>query len=221
MRPWKKYGTASRPVRSPFVLVTTTSGCTTASVTSVARFRRSSIATGYPQPEWYDVVLLDLENLSLPGITVVGGYGHYDLGFAVPDLAYDGVRVTEEDYLRGSPSAGSPMRWRDFQLMPRGLHPHEVALEQVEGMKTRLSETGASRLIAVLHTPPFEELLGLPAVFPLITHGLRRPHRSTPSLRPISETVRWGLHCGNPGTRLLVWSVDTPIAGQGRLVWVE
>lgn len=117
-----------------------------------------------PPAKWYDVVLLDLENLSLPGITVVGGYGHYDLGFAVPDLAYDGVRVTEEDYLRGSPSAGSPMRWRDFQLMPRGLHPHEVALEQVEGMKTRLSETGASRLIAVLHTPPFEELLGLPAV---------------------------------------------------------
>jgi Icc-related predicted phosphoesterase len=112
----------------------------------------------------FDIVLLDVENLSLSGLTIVGAYGHYDLGFAVPDLAYDGVRVTEEDYLRGSPFTGSPMRWRDFQLMPSGLHPREVALEQVEGMKRRLSESGASRVIAVLHTPPFEELLGVPTV---------------------------------------------------------
>ena len=91
----------------------------------------------------FDIVLLDVENLSLSGFTIVGAYGHYDLGFAVPDLAYDGVRVTEEDYLRGSPFTGSPMRWRDFQLMPSGLHPREVALQQVEGMKRRLSESGA------------------------------------------------------------------------------
>jgi Icc-related predicted phosphoesterase len=117
----------------------------------------------------FDVVLLDVENLSLEGITIVGGYGHYDLGFAVPDLVYEGIRVTEEDYLRGSPFAGSPIRWRDFQLMPSGLHPRKVALEQVEGVKTRLSDSGTFRVIAVLHTPPFEALLGLPTQndFPL------------------------------------------------------
>jgi len=122
-----------------------------------------------PPAKSFDVVLLDMENLSLQGFTIVGAYGHYDLGFAVPDLAYDGVRVTEEDYLRGSPFTGSPMRWRDFQLMPSGLHPREVALEQVEGMKTRLSKCGASRVIAVLHTAPFEELLGVPAATDMLS----------------------------------------------------
>ena len=132
-----------------------------------------------PAAKSFDVVLLDLENLSLPGITIVGCYGHYDLGFAIPDLAYEGIRVTEEDYLRGSPSTGSPMRWRDFQLMPRGLHPRKVALEQVDRMKTRLSEPGASRVIAVLHTPPFEELLGLPPVgLPAVDHAQAASHPS-------------------------------------------
>jgi Icc-related predicted phosphoesterase len=122
-----------------------------------------------PPAKSFDVVLLDLENLSLQDFTIVGAYGHYDLGFAVPDLTYDGVRVTEEDYLRGSPFTGSPIRWRDFQLMPSGLHPREVALEQVEGMKTRLAESGTSRVIAVLHTPPFEELLGVPPVSSMLS----------------------------------------------------
>jgi Icc-related predicted phosphoesterase len=124
----------------------------------------SSIIDRYwvPPAKFLDVVLLDRENLSLRGLTIAGGYGHYDLGFAVPDLIYEGVRMTEEDYLRGSPFPGSPLRWRDFQLMPSGLHPREVALEQVQGVKTRLAESGASRAIVVLHTPPFAELLGVP-----------------------------------------------------------
>jgi Icc-related predicted phosphoesterase len=117
-----------------------------------------------PSAKALGVVLLDGQNLALPGLTIVGGYGHYDLGFAVPGLAYGDVLVTEEDYLRGSPSTVSPLRWRDFQLMPGGLHPRKVALEQVEGMKLRLSESGDARVIVVLHTPPFEELLGVPPV---------------------------------------------------------
>ena len=108
------------------------------------------------------VVLLDGENLHLHDIAIVGGYGHYDLGFAVPGLAYNGIRITEEDYLRGSPSAGSALRWRDFQFMPRELHPREIARGQVESVRKRLTEAGNARTIVVLHTPPFEELLGLP-----------------------------------------------------------
>jgi Icc-related predicted phosphoesterase len=108
------------------------------------------------------VVLLDGENLHLRDVAIVGGYGHYDLGFAVPGLAYDGIRVTEEDYLRGSPSADSGLRWRDFQFMPRELHPREIARGQVESVRKRLAEAGNARTIVVLHTPPFEELLGVP-----------------------------------------------------------
>ncbi len=115
-----------------------------------------------PAAKIFDVVLLDLENLELQGITIVGGYGHYDLDFAVPNLAFDGILVTEEDYLRGSPAANSGLRWRDFQFMPNERHPREVAHEQVESVRKHLSEAGAARTIAVLHTSPFEELLGVP-----------------------------------------------------------
>ena len=58
-----------------------------------------------PAAKSLDIVLLDLGNLHLQDIQLVGGYGHYDLGFALPGLAYDGIPVTEEDYLRGAPSA--------------------------------------------------------------------------------------------------------------------
>jgi Icc-related predicted phosphoesterase len=115
-----------------------------------------------PAAKSLDIVLLDVENLRLQDIAVVGGYGHYDLGFAVPGLAYDGILVTPEDYFRGSPSTNSVLRWRDFQFMPGEQRLPEVAHQQVEGVRNRLSQAGNSRTIVVLHTPPFEELLGVP-----------------------------------------------------------
>jgi Icc-related predicted phosphoesterase len=125
----------------------------------------SSIIERYwaPAAKSFDVVLLDGGNLHLQDVEIVGGYGHYDLGFAVPGLAYDGIRVTEEDYLRGSPSADSALRWRDFQFMPLELPPREIARRQVESVRKRLAEAGDARIIVVLHTPPFEELLGVPS----------------------------------------------------------
>ncbi len=128
-----------------------------------------------PAARSVDIVLLDLENLHLQDIAIVGGYGHYDLGFAVPGLAYNGILVTEEDYRRGSPAPNSGLRWRDFQFMPTGQHPREVAREQVEGIRQRLLQAGNSRTIVVLHTPPFEELLGVPPFSAL-------PPDSTPSV---------------------------------------
>lgn len=115
-----------------------------------------------PAAKSVDITLLDMGNLPLQDITIVGGYGHYDLGFAVPDLAYEGIVVTEEDYLRGSPPSGSALRWRDFQFMPNEGHPRDVAREQVAGVRRRLREAGNTRAILVLHTPPLEELLGVP-----------------------------------------------------------
>jgi Icc-related predicted phosphoesterase len=145
-----------------------------------SRRERDSLSTiteryWVPAAKSSDVVLLDGGNLHLHGVAIVGGYGHYDLGFAVPGLAYDGIRVTEEDYLRGSPSADSALRWRDFQFMPRELHPREIAHRQVESVRKRLAEAGNARTIVVLHTPPFEELLGVPPFSAL-------PARSNPSI---------------------------------------
>jgi Icc-related predicted phosphoesterase len=124
-----------------------------------------------PAAQSLDIVLLDVENLHLKDVAIVGGYGHYDLGFAFPGLAYDGIRVTEDDYLRGSPSASSVLRWRDFQFMPTKQHLQEIAREQVEGVRQRLSATGNARTIVVLHTPPFEELLGVPPLKALLPNS--------------------------------------------------
>jgi Icc-related predicted phosphoesterase len=137
----------------------------------------SSIIDHYwlPAAKALDIVLLDAENLHLQDLAIVGGYGHYDLGFAVPGLAYDGVLVTQEDYLRGSPSANSTLRWRDFQFIPGRLHPKEVAHQQVEGVRQRLAAVKNARTIAVLHTAPFEELLGVPPLSAL-------PAKSVPSI---------------------------------------
>ncbi len=48
------------------------------------------------------IVLLDDENLDLGELVVASGYGHYDLGFAVPGFSLRGTPVTEEHYTYGS-----------------------------------------------------------------------------------------------------------------------
>jgi Icc-related predicted phosphoesterase len=117
-----------------------------------------------PAAELYEVTLLDVTSCRLGEVTLIGSYGHYDLGFSVPDLRYEGVRVTEWHYLSGRPPFDTPMRWRDFQLMPEGLNLSEVASNQVERMRARLMAERQEPIIAVLHTPPYEELLGLPSL---------------------------------------------------------
>lgn len=109
------------------------------------------------------VVLLDRGNLELPDLYLVGGYGHYDFGFAVPDLAYGDLMVSEADYLRGRCPEVSALRWRDFQLMPAiQTDPRQVSAEQVTAFERRLVQTGTKPVLAVTHTAPFEQLLGVP-----------------------------------------------------------
>lgn len=118
-----------------------------------------------PAARQTDVVLLDTGNLELPDLYLVGGYGHYDLGFAVPDLTYGGLKVSETDYLRGCCPEVSAMRWRDFQFMPAmQADPREVAAAQVEGFERRLAQTRIKPVLAVTHTAPFQELLGIPGL---------------------------------------------------------
>ena len=129
-----------------------------------------------PASKAFDVTLLDNENLLLPNVTIVGGYGHYDLGFAVPGLAYDGVAVTEEEYVRGGRARGYAMRWGDFTYMPDGRDLRQVAADQVAGVRRRLAEVTDSQAIVALHTPPFESLLGVPS-------GARKLEDGNPDLR--------------------------------------
>ena len=117
-----------------------------------------------PAADQFGICLLDLENLPLGEITLVGAYGHYDLGFRYPDLRYDGALVTTEHYLAGKPPTQTPLRWRDFFRMPRDLDPVSVAQEQVRGLAARLRTVTEKRAFVVLHTPPFARLLGIPDI---------------------------------------------------------
>jgi Icc-related predicted phosphoesterase len=131
-------------------------GCRTLGAT-VERFWRAPA-------ERYNVTLLDQENFYSAELVIVGGYGHYDLGFAAPGLRYQGKIVTREHYLRGRPPIETPLRWRDFDWMPGATDVLKIASAQVEAVQSRILATGSRRIFVALHTPPFEELLGTPDV---------------------------------------------------------
>ena len=117
-----------------------------------------------PAADQFAICLLDLHNLPLGEITLVGAYGHYDLGFRCHHLRYDGAVVTEAHYLAGRPPISTPLRWRDFLRMPPDLDLLLVAQEQVRGLEARLRAVPEKRAFVVLHTPPFAELLGIPDI---------------------------------------------------------
>jgi hypothetical protein len=115
-----------------------------------------------PAAHTHKVTLLDRANLELPSVTLAGAYGHYDFGFAVPGLAYRDAVISPEDYLRGYCRDVSPLRWRDFQLMPAGLDPLAVAAQEVGAAEKRLLAGGSRPILFVTHTAPVRELLGIP-----------------------------------------------------------
>jgi Icc-related predicted phosphoesterase len=117
-----------------------------------------------PAAERFAVSLLDLDNIALGEITLVGAYGHYDLGFRCPGLSYDGTLVTQEHYLTGRPPVTTSLRWRDFFRMPRNLDLESVARDQVSSLQTKLRSIPEKRALLILHTPPFAELLGIPDI---------------------------------------------------------
>ena len=105
-----------------------------------------------------DVILLDRENALWGEIAIVGGYGHFDLGLAWPNLRLEGKRVTKEVYLAGD-------RWQDFRYIPRCAELLKVnALAQAEGIANRLDQAIAAkkRILVATHTCPWPQLNGHP-----------------------------------------------------------
>lgn len=105
---------------------------------------------------------LDLENADLGDVVLVGCYGHYDLGLAIPDLRVDGVRVTEDIYLSGGMDG---LFWNDFACIPNcATRLFEEAAEQAEGLANRMDQARSlgKRMIVVTHTCPWRELNGHP-----------------------------------------------------------
>ncbi|MBV9390415.1 MAG: metallophosphoesterase [Verrucomicrobia bacterium] len=136
------------------------------------------------------VTILDRGNCRLEDLTLVGGYGHYDLGFAIPGLMYAGVPVTASDYLQGKPPFATQVRWRDFCLMPQGLDLLKTAAEQVSGLADRLEMAGDARVLTVLHTPPFESMLGLPSLNYPAQYAFYRAYLGNRTMGSVLERYR-------------------------------
>ncbi len=110
------------------------------------------------------VILLDERNLDLADVTIVGGYGHYDLGFAMQTILSDegsAIPITEEDYLLGG-MIGKRGMWQDVVKMPSGKSLFEEARLQRGAIVGRIDEAivRGGRVLVALHTIPFHELNG-------------------------------------------------------------
>ena len=108
------------------------------------------------------VVLLDVENAVVGELAIVGGYAHFDLGLAEPNLHVRGRRITEDIYLSGGMNG---LFWNDFRSIPNcGTRVRAEAKEQAEGLATRMDEaiTDEKRIFVAVHTCPWRELNGHP-----------------------------------------------------------
>lgn len=100
---------------------------------------------------------LDFENVTLPGIVICGGYGHYDFGFRDPDVVADSKRPTLADYQSGRFGG---MIYPDMDRIP-GLAGTEEAARQARAISHRLSAAcdGGNPVLFATHTVPFASLL--------------------------------------------------------------
>ncbi|MBV9274191.1 MAG: metallophosphoesterase [Verrucomicrobia bacterium] len=153
----------------------------------------------------YEVALLDVANFHLDELVFVGGYGHYDLGFACPDLCYNGRWVNQQHYLTGRPPTETALRWRDFDWMPGANDLPGLATAQVDSVQTRLVEARTTPVMVALHTPPFSALLGIPDTWeidpenPPIRAFFRAylGNRSMGEMLEVHSTRICGLVCGH------------------------
>jgi len=122
------------------------------------------VVTRYWQEPARDVsaVLLDRENADLGEFVIVGGYGHFDLGLAEPDLQVNGRHVTEEIYLSGGMDG---LFWNDFRFIPNcATRVQAEAIEQAAGIALRMDKaiSAGKRLLLAIHTCPWNQLNGHP-----------------------------------------------------------
>jgi len=109
-----------------------------------------------------EIVLLDCENAEWDGLAVVGGYGHFDLGLAEPNLQIGGVPITREIYLSGG---FGRLYWNDFRWIPHcGTRVQTEARAQARAIAARMDAAIGSgkRILAAVHTCPWRELNGHP-----------------------------------------------------------
>lgn len=107
-------------------------------------------------------VLLDRESMDCGDFAIVGGYGHFDLGLAEPNLRVRYTEVTESTYLSGGIDG---LFWNDFQFIPNCTQRVKAeAAKQAAGVARRLGAAirRKKRVVVAMHTCPWRELNGHP-----------------------------------------------------------
>jgi VanZ family protein/predicted phosphodiesterase len=102
------------------------------------------------------IYCLDFENVSLPGITLCGGYGHYDFGFRGQDVLVDSKHPATADYQCGRFGG---LVYPDMERIP-GLALAEEAAQQTKAISRRLAQAcdEAKPVLFATHTIPFSSL---------------------------------------------------------------
>jgi VanZ family protein/predicted phosphodiesterase len=109
-----------------------------------------------PACEAHRVHCLDFENVRLPGITLCGGYAHYDFAFRDPDV-FDGSSLpTTTDYQNGRFGG---LVYPDMDRIP-GLALAEEAARQTKAISLRLSQAcdEGQPVLFASHTIPFASM---------------------------------------------------------------
>lgn len=110
-----------------------------------------------PACERHRVRCLDFENVEVAGVTICGGYGHYDFGFRSPVTDDQGNAPTDADYRSGR-FAG--LQWRDADHFPPGTDFLAEAIREAGEMAARLRAIPLGRpVLLVTHTIPIRDLL--------------------------------------------------------------
>ncbi len=113
-----------------------------------------------PACEAAGVRCLDFGNVTLNGLLLCGGYGHYDLGFRADGVEDGGRTAGLPDYQAG---VFGGLRWEDSRRMPRWERSlTEEARLQAGRLAGRLGEAAADgrEVLLVTHTVLFPEVNG-------------------------------------------------------------
>lgn len=99
---------------------------------------------------------LDFDNVSLQGITLCGGYGHYDFGFRGENVLVNSKNPSTADYQSGRFGG---LVYPDMDRIP-GLGLAEEAARQTKAISRRLSQAcdEAKPVLFATHTIPFASL---------------------------------------------------------------
>jgi predicted phosphodiesterase len=109
-----------------------------------------------------ETTYLDRDNLNLPGLTVVGCYGHFDFSLRTPGLRIRGETVTERHYRRQTPPGYAQPVWMDGQRIAWSYSDDEACAEicRLASQRMEAAVRRGRPILFLSHTVPRSEVNG-------------------------------------------------------------